>query len=117
MNKLLAHSGHIYSCDDAEYRLWGYLLTTEFSSPPDSFDLFWITSTYDEDYFYVYEETIRILNYPELYYLGNHIYLIDVTGRQLLGCTYVPTSREPDLDVDSYSGNVHSNYDSILEIL
>ena len=115
MEQLLAHSGHIYSCDKyTEYRLWGYLLTTEFSSPPDSFDLFWITSIYNEDYAYFYEEKLRVLNYPELYYLGNHMYLIDVTGSHLLGCTYVPAPRESDLDIDSYSGNVHDNYDDIL---
>lgn len=116
MEQLLAHSGHIYSRDNNEYRLWGYLLTTEFSSPPDSFDLFWVTSIYDEDYIYVYEETLRVLNYPELYYLGNHMFLIDVTGSQLLECTYIPISREPELDIDSYSGNVHTNYDDILEV-
>lgn len=117
MEHLLAHSGHIYSYINPKYRLFGYLLSTEFRTSSESFDIYWVKSIYHKYYEYNYEDTFYARNKPELYYLSKPENLINVSKSHLLYSIYTPGLINKLKDSDErYNMKIYRKYDDILVV-
>lgn len=116
MAHLLAYSGHIYSYSKPNYQLFGYLLSTEFSTSPDSFDLYWLATLYNASFDYRYQDTYYARNKQELYYLSNPKNLINISKSSLLDFIYIPNYIDPAKNEGTYNIKIYGKYDDILNV-